>query len=71
MFEAFLVTLMREMQVKLTGQILCESDSRMWLTLFALVKAAHARLSFDNVVWVGADETSRRKEHNYLRCSPI
>jgi transposase len=65
-FEAFALTLMREMPVKRAGQILGESDSRMWRMLFAHVKAAHARLSFDNVVWVGADEMNRRKGQNYL-----
>jgi transposase len=30
------------------------------------VKAAYERLSFENVVWVGADEINRRKGHNYL-----
>jgi hypothetical protein len=34
--------------------------------LFAHVKAAHARLSFDNVVWVGGDEMNRCKGDNYL-----
>jgi hypothetical protein len=65
-FEAFAVTLMREMPVKRAGRIFGESDTRMWRMLFAHVKAAHARLSFDTVVWVGADEMNRRKGHNYL-----
>ena len=65
-FEAFALTLMREMPVKRAGQILGESDTRMWRMLFAHVKAAYERLSFDNVVWVGADEMNRRKGHNYL-----
>ncbi len=65
-FEAFAVTLMREMPVKRTGQILGESDSRMWRMLFAHVKAAHARLSFEDVVWVGADEMNQLKGHHYL-----
>jgi len=34
--------------------------------LFADVKAAHAQLSFDNMVWVRAHEMNRRKGHNYL-----
>ncbi len=38
----------------------------MWRMLFAHVKAAYERLSFDTVVWVGADEMNRRKGHNYL-----
>ena len=63
-FEAFALTLMRQMPVKRTGQILGESDTRMWRMLFAHLKAAHARLSSDNVVWVGGDEMNRRKGHN-------
>lgn len=33
--------------------------------LFGHVKAAHARFSFDNLVWVGADKMNRRKGHNF------
>jgi hypothetical protein len=65
-FEAFALTVMREMPVKRAGQILGESDTRLWRMLFDRLKAAHARLSFDNVVWVGADEMNQRKGHNYL-----
>ena len=65
-FEASALTLIREMPVKRAGRILGESDSRMWRMLLAHVKAAHACLIFDNVVWVGADEMNRRKGHNYL-----
>ncbi len=60
-FEAFTLTLMREMPVKRAGQILGGSDFRMWRMLFARVKAAHASLSFDNVVWVGADLLAKRE----------
>ncbi len=65
-FEAFVLTLKREMPVKRAGQILGGKDSRMWRMLFTQVKAAHARLNFDTVVWVGADEMNRCKGHNYL-----
>ena len=34
--------------------------------LFSKVKVAHARLSFDNVVLVGAKEINRPNGHNYL-----
>ncbi len=60
------MTLMREMPVKRAGPILGKNDSRMWRMRFAHVKAAYERLSFDTVVWVGADEMTRRKWHNYL-----
>ena len=65
-FEAFALTLMREMPVKRAGQILGESNTRMSRMLFAHVKAPYERLSFENVVWLGADEMNRRKGHNYL-----
>lgn len=38
----------------------------MWLILLAYVNAAHARLSSENMVWVGADEINLRTGHNYL-----
>jgi transposase len=57
---------MLEMPVKCVRQILGESDSRMWRMLFAHVEAACARLSSDNVVWVGANEINRGKGQNSL-----
>ena len=65
-FEAFALTLMREMPVKKAGEILGETDQKLWRALFAHVDAAWAELSWENVVWVGADEMNRRKGHNYL-----
>jgi transposase len=65
-FEAFALTLMREMPVKKAGEILGETDHKLWRALFAHVAAAWADLSWENVVWVGADEMNRRKGHNYL-----
>jgi transposase len=65
-FEAFALTLMREMPVKKAGEILGETDQKLWRALFAHVDAAWAELSWENVVWVGADEMNRKKGHNYL-----
>jgi len=65
-FEAFALTLMREMPVSRAGEILGETDQRLWRMLFAHVGAAWSALSWENVVWVGADEMNRRKGHNYL-----
>jgi transposase len=57
---------MREMPVAKAGEILGETDQRLWRMLFAHVDAAWRELSWENVVWVGADEMNRRKGHNYL-----
>jgi len=65
-FEAFALTLMREMPVKKAGEILGETDQKLWRALFAHVDAAWAELSWEKVVWVGADEMNRKKGHNYL-----
>lgn len=65
-FEAFALTLMREMPVKKAGEILGETDQKLWRMLFAHVDAAWAELSWEDVVWVGADEMNRKKGHNYL-----
>ena len=65
-FEAFALTLMREMPVKKAGEILGETDKRLWRMLFLHVAEAYRRLSMEEVVWIGADEMNRRKGHNYL-----
>lgn len=65
-FEAFALTLMRAMPVKKAGEILGETDQKLWRMLFAHVDAAWKDLSWENVVWVGADEMNRKKGHNYL-----
>lgn len=65
-FEAFALTLMREMPVKKAGEILGETDKRLWRMLFLHVEEAHRKLEWDRVVWVGADEMNRRKGHTYL-----
>lgn len=65
-FEAFALTLIREMPVKKAGEILGETDQRLWRMLHAHVEAARARADWSEVVWVGADEMNRRKGHNYV-----
>jgi transposase len=65
-FEAFALTLMREMPVKKAGEILGETDQRMWRMLHAHVAAARAQADWSEVVWVGADEMNRKKGHNYV-----
>src|SRR5216117_1470956 len=57
---------MRELPVSEDREILRETDRKLWRALFAHVDAAWAQLSWENVVWVGADEMNRKKGHNYL-----
>jgi len=65
-FEAFALTLMREMPMTKAGDILGETDTRLWRLLFAHVDKAYAALDLSELVHVGVDEMSRRKGHHYL-----
>lgn len=80
-FEAFALTLMREMPMKKVGEIVGVDDMRLGRMLLAYVDEAYAKLEMrgspahqpplfpsasSEVTCVGADEINRRKGHNYL-----
>lgn len=65
-FEAFALTLMREMPMKKAGEILGEHDTRLWRMLFAHVDKAYAALDLSELVHLGVDEMNSRKGHEYL-----
>lgn len=43
-----------------------ESDSELWRMLFTNMKAAHARLSFDNVLWFRGQPGKPAQGTNWL-----
>ena len=65
-FEAFALTLMREMPMKKAGEILGEEDTRLWRMLFKHVDKAYRALDLSELVHLGVDEMSSRKGHHYL-----
>jgi len=65
-FEAFALTLMREMPMKKVGEIVQVDDMRLWRMLLSYVDEAYAKLEMAEVTCVGADEMNRRKGHHYL-----
>ena len=65
-FEAFALTLMREMPMKKAGEILDEHDTRLWRMLFAHVDKAYVELELSELVHLGVDEMNCRKGHDYL-----
>ena len=52
-FEAFALTLMREMPMKKAGAILNENDTRLWRLLFKHVTKAYAVLDLFGLVHLG------------------
>lgn len=65
-FEAFALVLMKEMPMRRVGELVGESDTRLWRLLFAHVESAYAEADFSNVCCVGVDEMSVRKGHHYV-----
>jgi transposase len=65
-FEAFALLLMREMPMSKVGEIVGETDTRLWRMLFRQVDAAYAESDFSQVCCVGVDEMSVRKGHEYV-----
>jgi len=66
LFEAFALTLLREMPVNAASRIVGEHDTRLWRLLEAYVDEAYQEADFSDVRVVGCDELSARKGHNYL-----
>jgi transposase len=65
-FEAFALTLMREMPMLRAAAILGTSDTTLWRLLLVQVAEAYAALEWSDLVHVGVDEMNRRKGHYYL-----
>ncbi len=66
LFEAFALTLLREMTVNAAARILGEHDTRLWRLLKGYVQEAYQEADFSELKTVGCDELSARKGHNYL-----
>ena len=60
-FEAFALTLLREMPVNAAARIVGEHDTRLWRLLEAYVNKAYQKADFSDVRVRGCDELSARK----------
>jgi transposase len=65
-FEAAALLLLREMPVKKVGEVLGETDQRLWRMLREQVGAAHALVDMSELRIVGCDEMAIAKGHNYI-----
>lgn len=65
-FEAAALLLLREMPVKKVGEVLGETDQRLWRMLREQVGAAHALVDMSGLRTVGCDEMAIAKGHNYI-----
>ena len=66
LFEAFVMTLAKEMPISRIGDLVGEHDTRIWRIVRWHVNQAYEAKVFTAVQRVGCDETSSRKGHNYV-----
>ena len=66
LFEALVMTLIREMPVKVTADLLGEHDTRIWRVIDHYVQSARAQVDHSDVRRGGMDETSARRGQDYV-----
>lgn len=66
LFEAFIVQLAMIAPVKSISRLTCVTDTRIWRLLEKYVTGARAEEDFSEVCMVGMDETSLKKNHDYI-----
>jgi len=66
LFEALVMTLVREMPVAAVAALIGEHDTRLWRIVHHYIDQARNKLDFSAVSRIGVDETSSRKGHNYI-----
>lgn len=66
LFEAFVMTLGKEMPVNAIARLVGEHDTRIWRILQHYVDQARSSQDYSQVRDLGIDETSRKRGHNYI-----
>ena len=66
LFEAFAMTLVREMTVNKVSQIIKVDDNKLWRMMHYYTEAARQQQDFSEVTKIGVDETSKAKGHDYV-----
>lgn len=66
LFEAYILTLARQMPVRAIAKLVDEHDTRLWRMLDAYVQKARSEADYSEVANVGIDETASKRGHNYV-----
>ena len=66
LFEAFILTLVKEMPVSKIAELIGEHDTRIWRIIHFHISKAYATKDFQELSQIGIDETSTRKGHKYV-----
>jgi len=66
LFEAYIMTLAKEMPVKAIARMVNEHDTRLWRILSYYVSRARQKEDYSNITKIGVDETSFKRGHDYV-----
>lgn len=66
LFEAFVMTLVRNMPVNAVSNIIGIYSDRIWRIIDHYVAVAYESINFSDVTTIGLDETSSKRGHNYI-----
>ena len=66
LFEAFAMTLVRNMPVNSVGKMMGIYSDRLWRIIDHYVEIAYAKVKFNNITSIGIDETSNKRGHDYI-----
>jgi transposase len=66
LFEAFIMTLAKEMPVNAIARMVTENDTRLWRILQHYVDNARRKQDYSQVYDLGVDEKSRSRGHKYI-----
>lgn len=66
LFEALVMTMVRDMPVNVSASLFAVTDKRLWRVLDSYVALARAQEDHSEVRRVGFDETSAKRGHDYV-----
>ncbi len=66
LFEAFIMTMAKEMPINAIARLVGEHDTKIWRILRHYVEKARSEQDYSEVKKVGMDKTSSRRGHNYI-----
>ena len=66
LFEAFILTLAKEMPIYKIAELADEHDTVIWRIVNAHIKKAYSQKDMSTVAKIGINETSSKKGHNYI-----
>lgn len=66
LFEAYVLSLVKEMPISAVARLVGEHDTRIWRVLHHYIESARAEADFSSVRAVGVDETASKRGQSYI-----